>query len=145
MIPFLDLKAINKKHRKSLIDAATRVIDSGWYILGQEVKAFEKEFAAYCNTKHCIGVANGLAYTSIGGDMLHIESVKVPGTGKITLTGKLGSVMEESAKIAYSCFKSEHLNLEYGKFNLHIHVPSGATPILFCSFFIVCKYFLSPK
>ena len=60
MIPFLDLKAINKKHRKSLIDAATRVIDSGWYVLGQEVKAFEKEFAAYCNTKHCIGVANGL-------------------------------------------------------------------------------------
>ncbi len=60
MISFLDLKAINKKHRKSLIDAATRVIDSGWYILGQEVKAFEKEFAAYCNTKHCIGVANGL-------------------------------------------------------------------------------------
>ena len=60
MISFLDLKAINNKHRKSLIDAATRVIDSGWYILGQEVKAFEKEFAAYCNTKHCIGVANGL-------------------------------------------------------------------------------------
>lgn len=60
MIPFLDLKAINKKHRKSLIDAATRVIDSGWYVLGQEVKSFEEEFAAYCNTKHCIGVANGL-------------------------------------------------------------------------------------
>ena len=60
MIPFLDLKAINKMHRKSLIDAATRVIDSGWYVLGQEVKSFEEEFAAYCNTKHCIGVANGL-------------------------------------------------------------------------------------
>jgi dTDP-4-amino-4,6-dideoxygalactose transaminase len=60
MIPFLDLKAVNKQHRQALIDAATRVIDSGWYVLGQEVKAFEQEFAAYCGTKHCVGMANGL-------------------------------------------------------------------------------------
>lgn len=60
MIPFLDLKAINQQHRQALIDAATRVIDSGWYVLGQEVKAFENEFANYCGSKHCIGVANGL-------------------------------------------------------------------------------------
>lgn len=43
-----------------MIDAATRVIDSGWYILGQEVDAFEQEFASYCGTKYCVGVANGL-------------------------------------------------------------------------------------
>ena len=60
MIPFLDLKAINQQHRQALIDAATRVIDSGWYILGQEVKAFEQEFASYCGTQHCVGMANGL-------------------------------------------------------------------------------------
>jgi dTDP-4-amino-4,6-dideoxygalactose transaminase len=60
MIPFLDLKAINQQHRQSLIDAATRVIDSGWYVLGQEVKAFEQEFAAYCGTSYCVGMANGL-------------------------------------------------------------------------------------
>lgn len=60
MIPFLDLKAINKQHRQDLIDAATRVIDSGWYVLGQEVNAFEQEFANYCGTQHCVGVANGL-------------------------------------------------------------------------------------
>ncbi len=60
MIPFLDLKAINARYKKELILAATKVIDSGWYIQGQEVKAFEKEFAAYCNVKYCIGVANGL-------------------------------------------------------------------------------------
>jgi dTDP-4-amino-4,6-dideoxygalactose transaminase len=60
MIPFLDLKAINLQHRKALIDAATRVIDSGWYVLGQEVKAFEQEFAAYCGTRYCVGMANGL-------------------------------------------------------------------------------------
>jgi dTDP-4-amino-4,6-dideoxygalactose transaminase len=60
MIPFLDLKAINAQYRQDLIDAATRVIDSGWYIQGTELKAFEAEFAAYCGTEHCIGVANGL-------------------------------------------------------------------------------------
>lgn len=60
MIPFLDLKAINQQYRQSLIDAATRVIDSGWYVLGKEVNAFEQEFAGYCGAKHCVGVANGL-------------------------------------------------------------------------------------
>lgn len=60
MIPFLDLKAINQQHRQALIDAATRVIDSGWYVLGQEVKTFEQEFANYCGTQHCVGMANGL-------------------------------------------------------------------------------------
>lgn len=60
MIPFLDLNAINQQYRQSLIDAATRVIDTGWYVLGQEVKAFEQDFASYCGTQHCVGMANGL-------------------------------------------------------------------------------------
>lgn len=60
MVPFLDLKAINAQYRDKLVAAATRVIDSGWYIQGTEVKAFEEEFADYCGSKHCIGVANGL-------------------------------------------------------------------------------------
>jgi len=60
MIQFLDLKAINAQYRDELVAAATRVIDSGWYIQGTEVKAFEEEFADYCGSKHCIGVANGL-------------------------------------------------------------------------------------
>ena len=58
-IPFLDLKSINAQYRQDLVDA-TRVIDSGWYIQGTELKAFESEFAEYCVSKHCIGVANGL-------------------------------------------------------------------------------------
>lgn len=60
MIPFLDLKAINAQYRDELVAAATRVIDSGWYIQGGEVKAFEEEFGDYCGSEHCIGVANGL-------------------------------------------------------------------------------------
>ncbi|EGR0413222.1 DegT/DnrJ/EryC1/StrS family aminotransferase [Vibrio cholerae] len=60
MISFLDLKEINAQYRDELVQACTRVIDTGWYIQGEEVKAFEQEFADYCGTKHCIGVANGL-------------------------------------------------------------------------------------
>ena len=60
MISFLDLKAVNQEHRQALIDAVTRVIDSGWYVLGMELKAFEQEFATYCGVEHCVGVANGL-------------------------------------------------------------------------------------
>ncbi|WP_415397867.1 DegT/DnrJ/EryC1/StrS family aminotransferase [Sulfurimonas sp. CS5] len=60
MIPFLDLKSINAQYRTELIEACTRVIDSGWYIQGNECKEFEKEFAKYCGTEYAIGVANGL-------------------------------------------------------------------------------------
>jgi dTDP-4-amino-4,6-dideoxygalactose transaminase len=60
MIPFLDLKKLNAQYRDELIEACTRVIDSGWYILGKEVEEFEKEFANYCGTKYAIGVGNGL-------------------------------------------------------------------------------------
>jgi dTDP-4-amino-4,6-dideoxygalactose transaminase len=60
MIPFLDLKKVNQQYSTELKEAANRVIDSGWYILGKEVESFESQFATYCTTKHCIGVANGL-------------------------------------------------------------------------------------
>lgn len=60
MIPFLDLKQINKQYEEQLKEVAARVIGSGWYISGRELENFEKEFAAYCRTKHCIGVSNGL-------------------------------------------------------------------------------------
>ena len=60
MIPFLDLKSINTQYREELIEACTKVIDSGWYVQGNECKEFDKEFAEYCGTKHAIGVANGL-------------------------------------------------------------------------------------
>lgn len=57
---FLDLHKINQNYRDELIEAFTKVLDSGWYILGNEVKFFEESFASYCAIKHCIGVANGL-------------------------------------------------------------------------------------
>lgn len=60
MIPFLDLKAINDQYRDELVTACARVIDSGWYIGGNELSQFEQSFAAYCGTEFAIGVANGL-------------------------------------------------------------------------------------
>jgi dTDP-4-amino-4,6-dideoxygalactose transaminase len=60
VINFLDLKAINNQYQQELKDACARVIDSGWYIMGNELTQFETEFAAYCGTKFAIGVANGL-------------------------------------------------------------------------------------
>ncbi|MDH4151847.1 MAG: DegT/DnrJ/EryC1/StrS family aminotransferase [Betaproteobacteria bacterium] len=60
MIPFLDLKAINARERDALIAAFTRVLDSGWYVLGEEVAAFEREYAQYCGAQYAVGVGNGL-------------------------------------------------------------------------------------
>lgn len=60
MINFLDLKAINNQYKNELKDACARVIDSGWYIMGDELTQFESEFSRYCGTKYVIGVANGL-------------------------------------------------------------------------------------
>ncbi len=80
-----------------------------------------------------IGTATGLAYTSAGGDILAIEVSIVPGKGKLTLTGKLGDVMKESAQAAFSYIRSraEVLNVDpdfYQKNDIHIHVPEGGTP-----------------
>lgn len=60
MVPFLDLKKINAQYREELIAACTNVIDSGWYVQGNECEAFEKEFSQYCGSIYAIGVANGL-------------------------------------------------------------------------------------
>ena len=80
-----------------------------------------------------VGVVNGLAWTSVGGDMLEIETAVLKGTGKLELTGSLGDVMQESAKAAVSYIrsKSDELPLNsdfYKECDIHIHVPEGATP-----------------
>lgn len=60
MIPFLDLKKINLRHEEAILNSMSKVLHSGWYILGEEVKAFEASFAEYCAVNFCLGVANGL-------------------------------------------------------------------------------------
>ncbi|MEK4147120.1 endopeptidase La [Robertmurraya sp. FSL W8-0741] len=80
-----------------------------------------------------VGVATGLAYTTVGGDTLQIEVSLSPGKGKLVLTGKLGDVMKESAQAAFSYVRSKaaELGIEedfYEKNDIHIHVPEGAVP-----------------
>ncbi|WP_432694114.1 endopeptidase La [Priestia aryabhattai] len=84
-------------------------------------------------TEDQVGVATGLAYTTVGGDTLAIEVSLSPGKGRLVLTGKLGDVMKESAQAAFSYVRSntEKLGIDekfYEKHDIHIHVPEGAVP-----------------
>ena len=85
------------------------------------------------NSANEIGICTGLAWTETGGDLLVVEVTTVPGKGKLTITGKLGDVMQESAQAAMSYVRSRanFLELEegfYDKVDIHIHVPEGAIP-----------------
>lgn len=80
-----------------------------------------------------IGTVTGLAYTEVGGDLLSIEALNLPGKGLIKATGKLGEVMQESAQAAFSYFKSRSVDFGvippfYQKHDIHLHVPEGAVP-----------------
>ncbi|AMK22928.1 MULTISPECIES: endopeptidase La [Sphingomonadaceae] len=91
---------------------------------------FENEVAQRTSVP---GVATGLAWTPVGGDILFIEATRMPGAGKLILTGQLGDVMRESAQAALSLIKSraQSLGIESERFeknDIHIHVPAGATP-----------------
>ena len=79
------------------------------------------------------GVATGLAWTPVGGDILFIEATRIPGTGRLILTGQLGDVMKESAQAALSIVKNRAVALgidaqKFEKSDIHVHVPAGATP-----------------
>jgi len=79
------------------------------------------------------GVATGLGWTPVGGDILFIEATRMPGNGKLLLTGSLGDVMKESAQTALSYLRSQSKALkldlaDFDKYDIHIHVPAGATP-----------------
>ena len=86
-----------------------------------------------CDKKDMVGQANGLAWTSVGGEMLRIECVAMTGKGKVTQTGQLGDVMQESIKAAITVVKTRtaFLGIDIDQFDnndIHIHVPEGATP-----------------
>jgi ATP-dependent Lon protease len=79
------------------------------------------------------GVATGLAWTPVGGDILFIEATRIPGNGKFILTGQLGEVMRESAQAALSIVKNRAAAIgidesRLGKTDIHIHIPAGAIP-----------------
>ena len=91
-------------------------------ILG--ARRFESEVAQMTSVP---GVATGLAWTPVGGDILFIEATRVPGSGKLILTGQLGDVMKESAQAALTLAK-RLIGDPLEKSDIHVHVPAGATP-----------------
>ncbi len=99
----------------------------------EEYLGVKKYRFGLAETEDQIGTTTGLAYTQVGGDLLSIEAACFKGKGGIKSTGKLGEVMKESAEAAYSCFLSKAKSLglkesEYKEFDIHLHVPEGATP-----------------
>ena len=93
-------------------------------------RRFESEVAMRTSVP---GVATGLAWTPMGGDILFIEATRIPGSGRLILTGQLGDVMKESAQAALSLVKNQAASLgidpaRFDKIDIHIHVPAGATP-----------------
>jgi ATP-dependent Lon protease len=98
----------------------------------EEIFSGERVFQDKNEIHHGPGVVAGLAWTPVGGDLLFIESAKMPGHGKLVLTGKLGETMRESAELALSLLKSRmaiwNVNFDFSKNDLHLHAPAGAIP-----------------
>lgn len=96
-------------------------------ILGSEISTYDK-----VKKSNPPGVVTGLAWTPVGGDILFIESAFMPGKGELMLTGQLGDVMKESAKISQSLIRSRLVlrlkNIHFDKHDLHIHIPQGSIP-----------------
>ena len=133
------VRNLEREIGKAFRNAAVRIaegtadsikIDAGdlTEILGQ--RQFESELAMRTSVP---GVATGLAWTPVGGDILFIEATRLPGHGKLILTGQLGDVMKESAQAALSIVKNRASLFgideeRFEKSDIHIHVPAGATP-----------------
>jgi len=128
-------REISKVARKMVkkIDSSEKVNQE---LLENEINTYlgvKKYNFGEIETENKVGVATGLAWTEVGGEILKIESVNMPGKGKMQITGKLGEVMQESVKAAKSYVRSK--SVEFGiapplfeRKDFHIHVPEGATP-----------------
>jgi len=106
------------------------------HVTGKTVKRFlgmARYLSAEVETDHRVGVATGLAWTSVGGEILTVEVLTMKGEGNLTLTGKLGEVMQESAKAAFSYAKAHGSDFgidedSLADLDIHVHVPEGAIP-----------------
>lgn len=125
-----NIATVCRKAAVKIVDGAEKVIVNGKDI--EEYLSAPKYREKSLNEDR-VGVVNGLAWTAVGGEMLEVEAAVLDGTGKIEITGNLGDVMTESAKLAVSVIRS--VGKEYGLENdfyktkdIHIHVPQGAVP-----------------
>ncbi len=129
-------REIGSVMRKVAIKVAEGKVEEKTHITEENVPEYlgkQKYYSEVSDRTEIPGVATALAATSTGGDILFIEATLIPGGKGLTLTGQLGDVMQESARIAYSYVRSkaELLRLEPNIFNeneIHLHVPAGATP-----------------
>jgi ATP-dependent Lon protease len=133
------VRGLERQIGQVLRNAAVRIAEGGSgpiRITKQDVTdilgapRFESEVAMRVSVP---GVATGLAWTPVGGDILFIEATRAPGSGRLILTGQLGDVMKESAQAALSIVKNRAVALgidpnRFEKSDIHIHVPAGATP-----------------
>lgn len=126
------IASISRKVTKGIVSKETESVE----VTDTEVQEYlgKRKFRyGMAETENQVGVATGLAYTTVGGDTLQIEVALSPGKGKLQLTGKLGDVMKESAQTALSFVRSraESLGLDpsfHESHDIHIHVPEGAVP-----------------
>ena len=133
------VRVLERQLGKLCRKAAMRLVENDT----KEIRITEKDLKEYLGIPHYndkvhsnqnrVGVVNGLAWTEVGGELLEVEVGVMPGSGKLELTGNLGTVMQESAKAALSCLRSRtealHLPQDFYKTqDIHIHFPEAATP-----------------
>ncbi len=121
-----------RKVAKKIISSKVKSVDLNDHQIIRQYLGPEKFSSQLKGKKDEVGVSTGLAWTSVGGDILFIEVNIMPGKGSLILTGKLGSVMKESCQAALSYVRSQSnkfaIKQDFHKIDIHIHVPEGATP-----------------
>ena len=126
------IAAIYRKSAKKIVSGKSKKVDVNDKKLLQKFLGPEQYTSQLKGKKDEVGVSTGLAWTSVGGDILFIEVNIMPGKGSLILTGKLGSVMKESCQAALSFVRSQSkewgIKQDFHKIDIHIHVPEGATP-----------------
>ncbi len=126
------IASLFRKTAKRIIITKIKKVDLNNFLLLKKFLGPEKFSPTLKGKKDEIGVSTGLAWTSVGGDILFIEVNIMPGKGQLILTGKLGSVMKESCQAALSFIRSQAkdfgIKQDFHKIDIHIHVPEGATP-----------------
>jgi len=126
------IASLFRKVAKKIVSQKISKVDLNNQALLKKFLGPEKFNTTLKSKKDEVGVSTGLAWTSVGGDILFIEVNIMPGKGQLILTGKLGSVMKESCQAALSFVRSQSKNFgikqDFHKIDIHIHVPEGATP-----------------
>jgi ATP-dependent Lon protease len=127
-----ELANLTRKAVKEIMSGEAKTVSVTPHTLGKfaGVKRFQYGEA---EAEDLVGVTTGLAWTEVGGELLSIEAVMVPGKGRIIITGKLGDVMQESVQAAKSYVQSRAIQFgvpptTFAKKDIHVHVPEGATP-----------------